>query len=492
MGAWNRIGFRGRIFAALGALVIITIGGGLILVWYTYRMENLLASIIQTDFATFRTANGLETALLNQRGYVSYYFLDGNPEWLKELGKHRQEFTERLKEAREIDRLKVHKDYLDRIESEYEKYVAEKERVIELYRAGDREAGSQLHAKVRDHFSRILELCEEHMKIHTNKLAQELINSRNEATRLRVIAGSGVSLAAVIGALLSFFIVRQILDPIKRLALEADLGGDSDSSGDEVSTLQDRVHGLIHDVDETHSELEKSRKRLLETERMAVVGKLAAEVAHSIRNPMTSINMRLFSLQRALDLSQTQKEDFQVITDEMRQLDNIVQNFLEFSRPPKLKLQSVSVANVMDMALQLLEKRLERYGIEVTRERRPSLPNIEADPEMLKEALVNLIVNACEAMGGGGSIIIKEEEVVAEHLGRGVLIRLTDTGPGIPESIRDQVLEPFFSTKEEGTGLGLPIAVRIVEEHGGILELHSEEGRGTTFNITLPVREQAS
>ena len=105
----------------------------------------------------------------------------------------------------------------------------------------------------------------------------------------------------------------------------------------------------------------------------------------------------------------------------------------------------------------------------------------------MKEVLVNLIVNACEAMEGGGSIIILEEEGFAEPLERVVVIRLSDNGPGIPESIQDKVLEPFFTTKDEGTGLGLSIATRIIEEHGGWLDLTSEEGKGATFVITLPV-----
>jgi len=174
----------------------------------------------------------------------------------------------------------------------------------------------------------------------------------------------------------------------------------------------------------------------------------------------------------------------------MRHLDNIVRNFLEFSRPPKLKMQMVDVSDIVEMALQLLEKRIERHGVKVERIRRNSLPAIEADPELLKEVLVNLIVNACDAMGDGGRLIITEEDGLAERMGRAILIRVSDTGPGVPESIRDKIMEPFFTTKEEGTGLGLSIAARIVEEHGGRLELRGDNGKGATFIVTLPIREE--
>jgi signal transduction histidine kinase len=180
-----------------------------------------------------------------------------------------------------------------------------------------------------------------------------------------------------------------------------------------------------------------------------------------------------------------------VIAEEVRHIDIIVQNFFEFARPPKLKIQSISPSEVVDMALQLLRHRLESYGVQVEVDRQHRLPTVEADPEQLKEVLINLLVNACEAMGEGGLIVIREEEGVAEPLGPVVVIRVKDNGPGIPKSVRDKVFQPFFSTKEEGTGLGLSIAYRIVEEHGGWLSLKSKEGEGATFTITLPCREDA-
>ena len=140
------------------------------------------------------------------------------------------------------------------------------------------------------------------------------------------------------------------------------------------------------------------------------------------------------------------------------------------------------------MVIQLLQHRLKSYNVEVKIDRKRALPEIEADPEQFKEMLVNIVMNACEAMESNGLIVIREEESFAEPLGRVVVIRLSDNGPGIKESIQSKVLQPFFSTKEEGTGLGLSIAARIVDEHGGWLDLISEEGKGCTFVITLPIK----
>jgi len=268
----------------------------------------------------------------------------------------------------------------------------------------------------------------------------------------------------LLALLLAFVLGYQVLRPVRRLTVEADRKGDRPVAGDEVKALSSSVRVLIENVDQTQSELQKSRESLLQAEKMALVGKLAAGMAHSIRNPFTSVKMRLFSLNRSLELSETQKEDFEVISDEIRHIDTIVQNFLEFSRPPKLKMQPISPSAVVDQTLQLLEHRLKSYDVSVTVQREQLLPEIDADPEQLKEVLVNLMVNACEAIEKGGAIVIHEDIATNPSEMSVAVIRVSDNGPGIPEAICQKIFEPFFTTKEEGTGLGLSIVARIIDD----------------------------
>jgi signal transduction histidine kinase len=292
-----------------------------------------------------------------------------------------------------------------------------------------------------------------------------------------------------LGLLLAYILIKQLLEPIRQLSMETGVSADAPGAGDEVQALSRRVHDLIENVDQAQSKLERSQEHLLQSEKMAMVGKLAAGVAHSIRNPLTSVKMRLFSLGRTLDFSPTQHEDFEVISEEIRHIDTIVGNFLEYSRPPKLTMQKISPSDVVDNALQLLRHRLESYNVEVKLKRPRPLPEVWADPDQLKEVLVNLLTNACEAMGTGGSIILREGETFLQSIGQVVTIQVSDNGPGIPESVQDKIFQPFFSTKEEGTGLGLSIAARILGEHGGWLDLESREGLGTTFTLNLPYRK---
>ncbi|RPH52865.1 MAG: histidine kinase [Desulfobacteraceae bacterium] len=492
----NLINLRLKIYLILSALVFITLMGGISMVWYTFRMENVLKLLIEKDVAAFQAAESLETALVNQKGFVTYYFLDNDPDWLRQLGEYRQIFREKLGEAKLLSSDEPQKKIITDIEYEYDGYIKLKDSVINHYKNGNREEGVKLHREVRNRFFRILDLCNEYKNIHMNRMILAEEESHNEAVNLRFFYISALLVVTFLVILMLFILVNSILKPIYRLSIEAGRDenagetGDSGDKKDEITVLAQSVRGLLNDIDQTHHELEKSRDHLQQAEKMALVGKLAAGMAHSIRNPFTSVKMRLFSLSRSQNLTETQKDDIKVISDEIRHIDTIVQNFLEFSRPPRLKMQKISPSVVVDLAIQLLEHRLKSYDVTINLVRKEPLPEIDADPEQLKEVLVNLMVNACEAMVRGGIIEIHENEEHAAPTGRAVVLRLSDNGPGIPEPVMGKVMEPFFTTKEEGTGLGLSIVARIVEEHGGRIDIKSKEGEGTEFIITLPLKNR--
>ncbi|MEE4353992.1 MAG: ATP-binding protein [Desulfatiglans sp.] len=485
----KRMNLRTRIYIVLITLVLITVAGGAIMVWYTYRIQGFLNTVIDKNVATFQAAEALEIALVNQKGFVSYYYLDKDPEWLKLLGEYRQVFKERLEEVHLNIGNKGEKEAISRIESEYMRYIDLKDEVIRHYKEGSLNTATRLHREVRDLFFEVLELTEDFKEMVLTQINEARDHTLSQTRRLRIISGIAVTNVFLLGTLLVAILSGQIFVPLRRLASEADVDGGEDESENEVQAVSRSITGLMRDAAHSRSQLEKSQEILLQSEKMALVGKLAAGTAHSIRNPLTSVKMRLFSLSKSLKLNAYQKEDFDVISTEINHIDTILENFLEFSRPAKLKMQRVNPAHVVDMALKLLQHRLQSYHVDVELDRQGSLPDIQADPDQLKEVLVNIIVNACEAMEGGGLIIIGERMTLKKSLGQIVEIRIKDNGPGIPESMQGEVFQPFFSTKEEGTGLGLSIATRIIEQHGGLLEVTSNLGEGTTFMISLPMKE---
>jgi len=487
---WSKINLRTRIYTILSSLVVITLLGGVVMVWYTYRMQGLMSRIIDKNLSAFEAAEELETDLATQKGFVSYYFIDGNPAWLKKLKAHRRSFRIQLERALSLAETKEQKSLIARIETKYAKYTALKDQVIGYYRAGEMEKGKRLHETLRPLFSGILDLCGRYKELSKQGIREVRRRSSIQAGKLRMVAATAILIVLILGILLAFVLVHDILEPVRRLAGETIRDTNFRKPEDEVRALKRGVHGLIQEYDQTYFELEKSRKHLFQAEKLAMLGKLAAGMAHSVRNPLTSVKMRLFSLDRSLDLNDAEKEDFNVISEEIGHIDNILQNFLEFSRPPRLKLQRVSPSDVVDQVALLLRHRLKSCNGNLTIERAKPLPEIQADPEQLKEAFVNIVVNACEAMGSGGYITIKEEEKFIDSGNRAALIRISDNGPGIPKRIQGKIFEPFFTTKEEGSGLGLSIVERIIQEHGGTLAVESDEGEGTSFIIMLPITSQ--
>jgi signal transduction histidine kinase len=220
-----------------------------------------------------------------------------------------------------------------------------------------------------------------------------------------------------------------------------------------------------------------------------MVGQLAAGVAHSVRNPLTSVKLRLFSLERGLTPDARQQEDFAVIADAIRHVDGIVSNFLEFSKRPGLKLEQISPSAVVDASLALLENRLAVFPVSLSLHRKQSLPEVRADPEQLREAMLNILLNACEAMQYSGNLVVEEALVSRGNGHLYAAIRIADSGPGIAAEHLPAIFTPFFGTKEQGTGLGLPIAKSILEEHHGDIEVESSTRTGTAFTLLIPLTE---
>jgi signal transduction histidine kinase len=485
-----RLSLRVHIFSLLAAIVAVALAGGAMVLWYTHKADALLSGVLDRDLTAYEASGRLVDALLEQRGLTTYYFLDGDPRWLERLERSGAGFETLLARARALAPDAEAQTLVGAIESGYLHYTQGRGAVLALYHDGRRDEGAALHQGIRAQYAQVLQLCQDHRDLHEARLRQA-----GQAGRQRMAVVSGAALGFMPVALslvgvLAFVLVRHVLRPIHSLAEAMDLT--APGPGNEITALGRRVRDLLQDVGAARHKLEKSREHLVQAEKWALTGKLAASVAHSIRNPLTSVKIRLFSLGRSLRLSDEQREDFEVITEEIGHIDAIARNFLDFSRPAKPHKQLVGAGEVVRAALTLMRHRLESYGVEVDL-RIPAEPcPVMADPEQLKEVLVNLLVNACEAMTvltGGGRIEITVERGYADPLGNVVVMRVADTGPGIPPALREQVFQPFFSSKEEGTGLGLAIARRIVEEHGGWITAKSREGGGAQFSITLPGKE---
>ena len=485
---WRKFNLRTRIYLLLVALLVIAFSSGGVMMWYTYRIQGLFNGMIDRNMAAFESAASLEVALVKQKGFVTYYFMDGDPDWLRQYDAQRLIFQKQLRHADALARSGQQKAGLEQISQRYHEYIEQKDRVIGYYKRGEMKLGAELHRSVRQLFFDVIDLCEQYKLLHLGQIREARKEVADGARKLRLVTAVTLTIHMILVVGLGVLLVHQILVPVWEMLKSTARDHLPDPSENMMNALGRNIDDLLVNVDRAHQELEKSRENLLQAKKMAMVGRLAAGMAHSIRNPFTSVKMRLFSLGRSLKLDAAQKEDFDVISQEIRHIDTIVQNFLEFSRPPKLIMQPISPSVIVDNALQLLSHRLDSYGVHVEVIRSEALPEVMADPEQLKEVLVNLIINACEETRGGGSIAINEYLQNEDGIETAVLT-ISDNGSGVPPDIAESIFQPFFTTKDEGTGLGLSIAKRIVEEHGGSIDLDMEDTAGATFVIHLPVKE---
>lgn len=481
---------RAKIILILLAMGSVSLGGSITMLWYSHQMDETLTTMVRKELVLYKVVRDMEIALANQKGFLTYYLVDGNGKWLEQLGLYRQVFTQSIDRAYLLRLDEYQKDRIDDIVKSYRSYTKTKDIAIENYRSKNPEtlgAISKIHEKQRDAFFGLLEMCRTFSQEQWQLVEEIKTTAQKRSRHLRYIAYGAISLFTILCGLFFFVLYRQILLPIRGLAIETG-SSPQESSRDEVVSLSRGLKGMMRDFDATHDELTRSRKHLLQAERMAMVGELAAGVAHTIRNPFTSIKMRMFSLSRSLDLTEVQHEDLKVISDEIARIDKIVQNFLEFARPPKLQLEEWRSSELIQSVISLLDYRLREYDAELRFTKRNDLPEIYLDGDRIKEALVNLITNSCEAMPDGGTISIEEKVVREPDIGDCLVITVSDNGPGIPETIRHKVTNPFFTTKEQGTGLGLSIVNRIVKEHKGKLQISSTEGEGAFFSIHIPLK----
>jgi signal transduction histidine kinase len=256
-------------------------------------------------------------------------------------------------------------------------------------------------------------------------------------------------------------------------------------------TVQQRTAALRAEMAE-RQRLEQAtlqaERLLARQEKLATLGTLTAGIAHEIRNPLTSLKARLYTLEKHLLVVPAARKDTDIISAEISRLEHIVQDVLSFARPADPKLETITVDTLLREIQGLMSPNLESHKVQLVVESSPELL-VRADSGHLKQALINLARNAAEAIDGTGTVTLRARAARAQLGGReteAVILEVSDTGKGISPEVEKRLFDPFFSTKETGTGLGLPISARLIQKQGGTLQYQTRPGHGTTFGVVLP------
>jgi signal transduction histidine kinase len=433
----------------LAGLVLITLFGSILLIWVTRKTWERV-NHLQNEFATLKPESfylgvRMKGDIQRLNDTLLRYRLRGEAADYELFYADARELTRWLDVNRTNAATALERKFFERIGGAYQEYLAESTNLLSAGTGIQTKVGAfpTSYEKVQKQSQHLLDLCDDF--IRDQRLAFDSFVSESNATlaTFQDLLRLSVVLVLCLAAALVVLVYRGMIAPLR------------------------------YQLTESHATIARQEK-------LASLGALAAGVAHEIRNPLTAIKFRLYSLRKSLSGTGADNEDAQVIANEINRLERIVKDFLQFARPSEPVLVAVPPQRILQEVHDLLKPQLEKAAIDLKLE--PSETAwVRADTHQMKEVLINLIQNAADSISRKGAITLRTHDEDSS-----VVVEVADTGKGIPAEVQKRLFDPFFSTKEGGTGLGLSIAARIVEKHGGELRYQTQLNHGTTFAILLP------
>lgn len=437
------------------------------------------------------------SAFQYQKGFVAEYILTGNPSWLSEIETSRPTFESWLATAHaEVDSPALNR-LLDGIQREYGDYDRTRMAAVALRNAGKVKEATVLVTGNHATAQRLWSLFREFGAMARQDAERTLrAAERTVGTLGRVLVG--VSVAGALASLLAGFLwARRITKPIYELEVQIESAAERTRiqlapgrAG--LEALGDQVGALVEKLEEADSALAEHRRRLVQSEKLSAVGELAAKLAHEVLNPLAGMKAAIQLLARqgaatpgGIPVVQTAE----ALNREITRVESLVRRLVKYSRPLAPRKELTTVSSLFDAACEAVQPLFSKRGVSVQRTEAPELPQVEVDPLLFTQVLVNLLTNAAEANPTFGGSVELTAAVTASAKPE-VVVSVADRGPGLTEAVMRDLFKPFFTTKPEGHGLGLAISQNIILEHRGQLLARNREpgdGRGAIFEIHVPV-----
>jgi two-component system, NtrC family, sensor histidine kinase HydH len=443
---------------------------------FLFQEQSSSAEALGENIASHQAASALEESLA-----ALITVLQTRPEGVPALN---DRAAEHIAGARAFADHADEQAMVDRLEDGFARYQAIWSQVAA--NTSDRSGRDRAESVLR---SDVFKVCQELREYNARRIVDSELEHRSTLRKLAWgLAAIGGS-AGLAGLFLGFGVARGLSRSIQRIQVRVQgaagmLGQDLPAvelvGGGTLSELDQQVQALVGRVEGVVATLQQREREVRRAEQLVAVGQLAAGMAHEIRNPMTSIKM-LVQTGREGGETGLGPEDLAVMEREVRRVERSLQTFLDYARPPKPAKSPTGLIAVARECIDLTRGRAARQQVAVRLFEPADLVKVDADPDQLRQVLVNLALNALDAMPSGGELTI---EVDAD--GPEAVIRVMDTGVGIAPAIRERLFEPFASTKDTGLGLGLVICQRIVEDHGGSIRAESPACGGARFIVRLP------
>lgn len=476
--------------------IAIILAGGFLIISYIYKIQDETTALMDQNVRSAKTAKELTLSLYDIRAASLTYLFDRSPERIAILQQKQTDFILLLQKAKESANTEEEKTLIQQISALFSNYQQTLTNALELHKIGRISQPNKLivHAS-QDLINTIEEKTNTFIIKNENaQLEYETSIEKNEniiRSAMYALGFGGIFLGIVLG----WMIARIILNPIYKLVLKVRDAAGSEvvehikmSPGKELEELDVHISRLISRINQANEDLRKNRELLERSSKLAAIGKIAPALAHEIRNPLTAIKMLIYSMMQEPGISNDKLHDLEIITHEINRVEGFLQNFLKYARPAKPQMQIVQIVPVLKETLQLMQPRFRQNNINLLEIHEQENLKIKADPDMIRQVVMNLVLNALESMGQEGelrfSTLVREDD---QDTGMFQIV-ISDTGPGIPDEIRDSMFDPFVKGKDQGIGLGLSISQRIAELHHGWISASNNAGKGATFTVHLPLK----
>jgi signal transduction histidine kinase len=464
--------------------------------WYINRLQSNMARILADNVASLQAAQELEISVRQLRFHGFLYLIDQRPERLGRIEEDHRNFERALLSARQASDRPEERMCVQEIETGYRQYHDELAQIVNQVGSGRRPAN-------------LGQLADSHPILHVVAPCKKLLDHNNvamekaaqENNRLGREVRGGVlfiGLVGPVGGLVAGYgIARALSRSIYQLSvrvrdvarrLDQNVASVNIVADGDIRNLDHQLQHVLAKVEEVGERLQQHQRDMLRAEQLAAVGQLAASVAHEVRNPLTSVKMLVEAALRPKNQKALTPDDLRIIHGEITRLERTVQNFLDFARLPTPRLAGCDIRDIVTEALKLIEARARQQGVTLTADLPGYSVCAHVDREQLRTVFVNLFLNALDAMPQSGRLSVRLDNGTSKD----IRVVVEDTGPGIAAELGDRLFTPFTSTKPTGTGLGLSLSRRIVEEHGGSLSATNLAKGGASFTVSLPDRCNAA
>jgi two-component system sensor histidine kinase HydH len=471
----------------LGLALLAVCGASL---WYIQRLQNDLATVLSRNVASMQAAQELEIRVRQLRFHSFLYLLGPTDARLKRIADDHRGFESAIANARQVVDTPAEQACVKNIEGDYRQYRQEMGRLETDATRARSQAEIALLADTHP-ITPVVESCHDLLRINRGILTETSLQADRVGARVRWAVILLGLIGPISGVAMGYGIAKGLSRSIYQLSLrvqdmahhlDQDVASVTIETGTDIQMLDKQLQHVVDRVEQVGERLQEHQREMVRAEQLAAAGQLAAGVAHEVRNPLTSVKLLIERAMREKARPLTPR-DLEVIHTEIGRLEQTVQDFLAFARPPALERGRCDLRQIVAHATDLVKARARQQGVAIHIDQPAEAVEVEVDRGQLSTVLVNLFINAIEAMPQGGHLDVR----LGRETDSTVRVEMADTGCGFPSAIMERLFVPFASTKPTGTGLGLSICKRIIEDHEGAIEAANRPEGGARLSIRLPL-----